>query len=476
MQRHSAATQPDVATAVWKLLSHFWRLHGNYPYNPCPNPVSLSNEGWLHIIARSQEYGVCAKTDGTRYLLICGEITPDKVTGTLSSSSVPSPIVLGGTSKFIPKKVRQQKRRQYHVNSPFAQSVLNNLSRPKRFAILLDRAMQWYDITNYVEHQVPETLFCGTVLDGELVMGLQDAHSVYFDAFDIVAYAGKNMTQSSYDDARRDVLSRCLSDLAGVKEVPLLSEGTCLRQFSQKTIYSMRETAMLWRQMQEKPQLQCDGLIFMPLREPMGSRTQTSLFKWKREHTVDFLLRLEPCSSSSSSTTMGDDKVISGHIVRSSDQQRFAATLYFGDERKVPPDEIQYIVPLGDDRDLLFENRPVHVLLTTDWTEDDVEALDERGRELLLHCQSRDTLRRFVESHLTSNVSSLECVIECHLRYTPPPNTLDDSPWTIRAYVKCIRTDKSAPNNHTTLMESLRHLIRDHLAIEQILQVTAAMP
>ena len=60
-----------------------------------------------------------------------------------------------------------------------------------------------------------------------------------------------------------------------------------------KTFYNLDNIKGLYNYI-EKCKVPNDGLVFYPVKEPIGSGTQFSMFKWKPEghHTIDFLTKV----------------------------------------------------------------------------------------------------------------------------------------------------------------------------------------
>ena len=135
------------------------------------------------------------------------------------------------------------------------------------YSFLIDRAGTILRIQTRVED---DDLYQGTLIDGELMPACRT-----FVAFDIVARGGMDCKALRYP-ARLEQL-RALPPLLHICEKN--SAGLAV-----KPCVPMRKIAQVsarWPQ---------DGLIFMPVDEPVRHGMHRTMFKWKPHHTIDFEL------------------------------------------------------------------------------------------------------------------------------------------------------------------------------------------
>lgn len=214
---------------------------------------------------------------------------------------------------------------QSYVFSPKADGVRyylvffhNRQSPPGRIAALVDRSNTTYELR---PDDLPERLFAGTVLDGELTR-VGDRH--VFLAFDCLLSYGNKTSVLRYDqrvEIAREVVFRLNGDVrTGRKPLPMgahlpyclpialrpetshyaLPAGQLPFLMAVKPIFDWSGLADYYRRIQQPGALPFafDGLIFTDLREPAYPfRMQpTSMLKWKprttdfSENTIDFMV------------------------------------------------------------------------------------------------------------------------------------------------------------------------------------------
>lgn len=210
---------------------------------PGPNPSSVMRSD-LRILSQ-QDYVVCEKTDGERYLLV------------------------------------------------FADGVMPGES----LAWLCDRAMNIF----VVETKMKKSLFRGTMLDGEIVRRKNEDDGWDFAVFDAFATFGNFCATDTYPERMESAAQVCSPKISGMSElttqpfrlmVKTMMPASNLQHFCDNIIDTLPHP--------------CDGLIFTPVIGAIISGRHATLFKWKSnsQHHVDFSVRRISSSSSSSSTTM----------------------------------------------------------------------------------------------------------------------------------------------------------------------------
>lgn len=136
-------------------------------------------------------------------------------------------------------------------------------------SFLIDRNFKFYKVFQKFSDSSYEK---ESLFDGELI----DDVFVIHDAFVV---EGINLMQ-------KDFIARyktCHSFIdKNWKPIPIKSFSICLKKF-----YPIKEIKNLF----DETNYKCDGVVFYPIKESVGCRTQFSLLKWKEHHTVDFKIR-----------------------------------------------------------------------------------------------------------------------------------------------------------------------------------------
>lgn len=109
------------------------------------------------------------------------------------------------------------------------------------------------------------SLFSGTLIDGELL-------DTEYVAFDIVALSGLSLWQNMHDQRMRALSTA--TPLIRIPDIPI--------------------TVKFWRPLSQLSTLEAkEGLVFVSVKEPMLPGAHPSLLKWKRQHTLDFVISPE---------------------------------------------------------------------------------------------------------------------------------------------------------------------------------------
>lgn len=134
---------------------------------------------------------------------------------------------------------------------------------------LIDRNFKFYKVFQKFSESAysKESLF-----DGELVDDVFVIH-------DTIILEGNNLLNKDFVTR----YNNCFNFLnKGWTPIAIKSFSIRLKKF-----YNMKGLKFLFNEMPEN----CDGVVFYPIHEGVGCRTQFSLLKWKEHHTMDFKIR-----------------------------------------------------------------------------------------------------------------------------------------------------------------------------------------
>jgi hypothetical protein len=148
--------------------------------------------------------------------------------------------------------------------------------RNRKLCILCDRSLNYY----MVDIKGDDTLYNDTLFDGELVY----SNGIYsFIVYDSVSLCGNKINKNNFE-SRLAEIDCCIRTLIKPNDTNSINIET-------KTFYRYTDfSSFLTHYNNEK---NTDGIIFMPNKLPVLTGTQFSMFKWKPEHTVDFLIRFK---------------------------------------------------------------------------------------------------------------------------------------------------------------------------------------
>ena len=140
----------------------------------------------------------------------------------------------------------------------------------EEYSVLIDRAYRMYRVAL----ECPADFYCGTLLDGEYI---QETNR--YVLFDTVASSGYQYFKQSH--------SRRIKQVEEVaSSIKMLSPEVSL---SVKQWHCFHEPET-WRYL--KSVSQCDGLIFSPETFALKVGQHPYVFKWKGDHTLDFVLSI----------------------------------------------------------------------------------------------------------------------------------------------------------------------------------------
>lgn len=369
-------TDKKKVTYIHELMTKLWGCRHTIQHNPAANPKSLARKD-IQILKKTP-YVVSEKSDGVRYLLLLG--------------MYPINILQAGNSQ------------QQH------------------FSVLIDRANRIFQVQIYAI----EPFFDGSLFDGELVCGKYSERHIYL-VFDVISYQGDSSIQKENYVKRHEIVSgtflqaeqtdamltkdtkqwiQMAKDFAIQEEKIVAIGDEYALSFHSKPCFQLKHLAVLQRSI---PSLLhwSDGLIFTPIEEQVQMRGNSNIFKWKENHTIDFLLKAKLISDSDWNLSLFHSE--NGVIVNSSKN--------------------------------FIENK-IKVVLD-----------NETNLETLL------------EAYDTSGQHTIETIIECHcylknMNKTTPIKTIDDIK-EVACQVIRLRTDKKTPNNSKTIMQTFHNMIEN---------------
>ena len=172
------------------------------------------------------------------------------------------------------------------------------------FSALVDRKMNVYEVMVYAA----EEFFRGSVFEGEMVWehidgNHRETQSILF--FSAWSYCGVGKTRDKFFE-RYQLCKMAFCDSPAINTLPsteFTSEAKRLAQdgkimckanayglfFRTKTIKESRFVGTVWRAMKNLSH-DSDGLIFTPNDAPFVAGTNWDLFKFKTDHTLDFVV------------------------------------------------------------------------------------------------------------------------------------------------------------------------------------------
>jgi hypothetical protein len=366
---------------IFELMSKLWNCPNRIQHNPVANPKSLTRKDLA--ILKKTPYVVSEKSDGVRYLLLLGT---------------------------------------------YPAQILLSASQQQHFSVLIDRANRIFQVQLYAI----EPFFEGSLFDGELVCGKYAERHIYL-IFDVIAYQGDSSIQKENYVKRHEIVSntflqaeqtetmltkdtkqwiQAAKDFA-IQEEKIVSIGDeYALSFHSKPCFQLKHLAVLQRSI---PSLLhwSDGLIFTPIEEQVQMRGNSTIFKWKENHTIDFLLKAKLISDSDWNLSLFHAE--DGTIVNSSKN---------------------------------FIEKKIKVILD-----------NEANLETLLEAYD------VVQQH------AIETIIECHCYLRGGTGaqggqggagirTLDDVKEIVCQVIR-LRTDKKTPNNSKTIMQTLNNMIEN---------------
>lgn len=216
-----------LATLKSKFLS-YWPSRKN-DFFPAPQPVSLQRRD----IFRFKKFGylACVKSDGMRFVMVC--------------------TIINGKNKCF----------------------------------MVNRAFRYYE----VEQCFDQSIYKGTMFDGELVRTGPKRDEWTFIIHDCIVFCGEDVTQKTFTE-RYERVSTAIETFWDLVENKERSEIDSF-PIDVKKFYKFEDLDKLVDDMNNGSiNHNTDGLIFTPITLGVGMHTQYTLFKWKPRdrHTFDF--------------------------------------------------------------------------------------------------------------------------------------------------------------------------------------------
>lgn len=219
---------------VQQTVLSMWECPPSVQHCPVPNPCSLERKDFQVLSGR--EYVVAEKSDGVRYLMLLCR---------------------------------------------YGQGLLGS---GRECAVMIDRKWKCYE----VEIAAGSNYFDGTLLDGELVWEWNRREREWdlcFLVFDIVYSEGASTKRLDYGE-RVTEIENALIESPGRVQIDCPPGYRSKFSIRKKMIYPSRNMDLLLKSIPQQHHAN-DGLIFMPIEEPVGVGTQTGIFKYKQHHTID---------------------------------------------------------------------------------------------------------------------------------------------------------------------------------------------
>lgn len=251
MQRIRATWAPkEIQTRLQHDVAKLLQRDHNWRSFPGAQPVSFARSHLEEL--KKQDYYVCEKTDGQRYLMF---LTAD-----------------------IDPETRQVQSHQY----------------------LIDRKNNYYLVENPPfpnPDRKPQEFHVDTIMDGELVEDKEETGSVIkYMVFDLLFYNGKDLRSRSLDKRLAYLKSFILKPYKDMlKANPDYDRDLYFRVKDKDTEFAYALPKMFFETIPRVKKVHGnDGLIFTCRETSYASGTDQHIIKWKppEENTVDFLMHL----------------------------------------------------------------------------------------------------------------------------------------------------------------------------------------
>jgi hypothetical protein len=238
---------PFAKRCVERLLCSAWHIRRTLTHLPAPKPVALHRSHINQIVQK--KYAVGCKSDGVRYVLVLLKV------------------------------------------------------HGKPMSAMVDMELNMYQIEVFAPH----SRFYGSVYDGELVLDC-DLDILTFVVFDCSMHNGKYVGKKNFTQRYQIVGDTfpCQADWGVSSEDSKLAETlavvdgrvtfvppTMSKKSKHLRVIAKQFVAFehLGGMLRMKHRFRSDGIIFMPIDEPVGRNTQYSMFKWKFEPTIDVIVK-----------------------------------------------------------------------------------------------------------------------------------------------------------------------------------------
>jgi hypothetical protein len=175
----------------------------------------------------------------------------------------------------------------------------------RKLCILCDRNMKF----STIKVTVDDNLYHNTLFDGELI---EENGSFKFVIYDAVCLCGNHIGKNPFE-SRLAEIDYCVTTLIKPFENTISIET---KPFYKKSDFNT------FLEQQYNVESKIDGIIFMPNKIPVLTGTQFSMFKWKTNHTVDFLIKQN-----------GED--LEAYVYNKNELTKFANVKHDTDEGKI---------------------------------------------------------------------------------------------------------------------------------------------
>jgi len=147
--------------------------------------------------------------------------------------------------------------------------------RENKSVVLINSSNEVKKINMKVKEDVINSLVDGELINGKL-----------FAVFDILVYAGKNLTMNGLKD-RLEYLKKFVGKIEKGSDINIALKKFEFKKSADSDIYKLNESVL-----HIKREYHVDGLIFTPVHSPYKVKPSKT-FKWKppEETTIDFLIR-----------------------------------------------------------------------------------------------------------------------------------------------------------------------------------------
>lgn len=363
---------------VMERFREMWgvRKHGDGKVMPGPNPVSISRKALSEIIP--SDYLVIEKTDGVRYDLV---LCIDEMTG-------------------------------------------NNI------AVMIDRSLKMYQI----EVICKKSYFQGSLFEGELAWETRSDGTKFlvYWVFEAVCVCGVSLKEKNYVDRLAEIERCFLIDVADrnvKRDTNGITSGAATLEFRPKQCYVCTDVDVLWTNMKKANHI-TDGLILMPIWDPIQTHTHWRQFKWKdKHHTLDLQLRAQK----------KDVPTPQDEPLGPNETTAWKFCLYYVEA------DFTVLMAAAEDKQRGIQEGAAY--------KNACQGIKYEEKEIKFVLKENAVLQRLLATVETKHPTSkfFSCIVECEVEF--------DEEDTLACHIYRIRTDKSEPNNRFTVRQTILNLL-----------------